>query len=290
MNYRIAYERAVNVTVSSLAMVAQRLPFLKNLTPFLGTTGGINFAAPVTMSFLGTHALSGQSITIVPLNGATDTETVGAGEQFIWSFNVSSYQLRDASAITNGVPETLPEGLDFFGPQSGVMTIAGTPTKPGEYEIVLFAYRFMSRQAGTTAPYTLTLTVEGSASPFEEFLAGFYSGDDLLNPLIVGPSADPDADGIDNAMEFVLDLDPSSPDSMPGMIGVDPNDPQMLRYEIPVNALASETTIGFEESTSLEGEWQAVPAEFVERTDERIALTTPLAGRKFYRLKVIVEE
>jgi len=290
MNYRIAYERAVNVTVSSLAMVAQRLPFLKNLTPFLGTTGGINFAAPVTMSFLGTHALSGQSITIVPLNGATDTETVGAGEQFIWSFNVSSYQLRDASAITNGVPETLPEGLDFFGPQSGVMTIAGTPTKPGEYEIVLFAYRFMSRQAGTTAPYTLTLTVEGSASPFEEFLAGFYSGDDLLNPLIVGPSADPDADGIDNAMEFVLDLDPSSPDSMPGMIVVDPSDPQMLRYEIPVNALASETTIGFEESTNLEGEWQAVLAEFVERTNERIVLTVPLAARKFYRLKVIVEE
>ncbi|MDA7866272.1 hypothetical protein N9A70_05805, partial [Akkermansiaceae bacterium] len=107
---------------------------------------------------------------------------------------------------------------------------------------------------------------------------------------IVGPNADPDADGIDNQMEFVLDLDPSSPDSMPGMIGVDPSDPQMLRYEIPVNAFASETTIGFEESTSLEGEWQAVPAEFVERTDERIALTTPLAGRKFYRLKVIVEE
>lgn len=290
MNYRIAYERAVNVTVSSLAMVAHRLPFLKNLTPFLGTTGGINFAAPVTMSFLGTHALSGQSITIVPLNGATDTETVGVGEQFIWSFNVSSYQLRDASAITNGVPETLPEGLDFFGPQSGVMTIAGTPTKPGEYEIVLFAYRFMSRQAGTTAPYTLTLTVEGSASPFEEFLAGFYSGDDLLNPLIVDPNADPDADGIDNAMEFVLDLDPSSPDSMPGMIVVDPSDPQMLRYEIPVNALASETTIGFEESTNLEGEWQAVLAEFVERTNERIVLTVPLAARKFYRLKVIVEE
>lgn len=290
MKYRIAYERAVNVTASSLAMVAQRLPFLKNLTPFLGTTGGINFAAPMTVSFLGTHALSGQSVTIVPLNGATDTETVGVGEQFVWSFNVSRYVLQDASANTNGVPETLPEGLDFFGPQSGVMTIAGTPTEPGEYEIVLFAYKTISRQAGTTAPYTLTLAVEGSASPFEEFLAGFYSGDDLLDPLIVGPNADPDADGIDNQMEFVLDLDPSTPDSMPGTIGVDPNDPQMLRYEIPVNALASETTIGFEESTSLEGEWQAVPAEFVERTDERIVLTAPLAGRKFYRLKVIVEE
>lgn len=290
MNYRIAYERAVNVTASSLAMVAQRLPFLKNLSPFLGATGGVKFAAPVTVSFLGTHALSGQSVMIVPLNGATETATIGVGEQFVWSFNVSRYILRDASANTNGVVESLPPGLDFFGPQSGVMTVAGTPTEPGEYEITLFAYRFTSRNAGTTAPYTLTLTVEGSASPFEEFLAGFYSGDDLLDPLIVGPNADPDADGIDNAMEFVLDLNPSFPDSMPGMIGVDPSDPQMLRYEIPVNALASETTIGFEESTNLEGEWQAVLAEFVERTNERIVLTVPLAARKFYRLKVIVEE
>ena len=36
MNYRIAYDRAVNVTASGLAMVAQRLPLVKNLTPIFG--------------------------------------------------------------------------------------------------------------------------------------------------------------------------------------------------------------------------------------------------------------
>jgi hypothetical protein len=291
MNYRIAYERSVNVMASSLAMVAQRLPFLKTLSPFLGTTGGINFAAPVTVSFLGTHALSGQSITIVPLNGATETATVGVGEQFVWSFNVSRYMLRDASANTDGVTEILPEGLDFFGPQSGVMTVAGTPSVPGEYEVILFAYRLTNRQQGTTAPYTLTLTVEGpvdESSPFDGFMAVFFNEEELLDPAITGPTADPDLDGIDNQMEFVLDLDPAAPDSMPGTIGLDPNNPQMLRYEIPLNALAVDETISFEETTNLEGDWQAAPTEMVERRDELIVLTAPLAGKKFYRLKVLV--
>ncbi|MEN8774798.1 MAG: hypothetical protein ABF379_12980 [Akkermansiaceae bacterium] len=290
MNYRIAYERAVNMTASGLAMMAQRLPFLKNLTPFFGTSGGIHFAAPVTVSFLGTHALSGQSIMIVPLNGATDTETIGVGEQFVWSFNVSRYSLQTASADTDGVSESLPEGLDFFGPQSGVMTVAGIPTEPGEYEIVLFAYRRISRQAGTTAPYTLTLTVEGSVSPFQSFMTDFFTEEEFADPAIVGPTADPDLDGIDNQMEFVLDLDPAVPDSMPGTIGKDPGDPQKLRYELPLNVLATEAIVEFEETVSLEGQWQPAPAEFVERTDDKIVLTAPLADQKFYRLKVVVEE
>lgn len=289
MNYRIAYERTVNITASGLAMVAQRLPFLKNLTPFLGTTGGINFVAPVTVSFLGTHALSGQSITIVPLNGATDTATVGVGEQFVWSFNVSRHTLRDASADTNDTPETLPEGLDFFGPQSGVMTVGGTPTVPGEYEIVLLAYRRTSRLGGTTAPYTLTLTVEGGASPFDEFMSEFFTEGEFSDPLLVGPLSDPDADGIQNQMEFLLNLDPTKPDSMPGTVGVDPEDPSMWRYEIPVNALAGSVSAKFEESTNLGTDWSDVPTENVERTEQAITLRVPLTDKKFYRLKAGLE-
>ena len=52
MNYRIAYERAVNVTASGLAMVAQRLPLIKNLTPIFGATGGSHFAAPLAVTFV----------------------------------------------------------------------------------------------------------------------------------------------------------------------------------------------------------------------------------------------
>lgn len=64
----------------------------------------------------------------------------------------------------------------------------------------------------------------------------------------------------------------------------------MLRYEIPLNGLATEATVAFEESESLEGEWRPSIGEFVERTDTMIVLTAPLAGKKFYRLKVIIEE
>ena len=62
MNYRIAYERTLNLVASGLAMAAQRLPLIKNLSPIFGAAGGSNFAAPLTVTFVGTHALSGQSI------------------------------------------------------------------------------------------------------------------------------------------------------------------------------------------------------------------------------------
>jgi hypothetical protein len=121
-------------------------------------------------------------------------------------------------------------------------------------------------------------------------MSDHFTAEELANPAITGATADPDLDGIDNAMEFVLDLNPSAFDAMPGTIGVDSNNHQMLRYEIPLNGLATAATVGFEESASLEGQWQPTLGEFVERTDTMIVLTAPLAGKKFYRLKVTLEE
>tara|TARA_R110002167_G_C12671364_1_gene650748 strand:- start:2157 stop:2339 length:183 start_codon:yes stop_codon:yes gene_type:complete len=34
-------------------------------------------------------------------------------------------------------------------------------------------------------------------------IANFWSGEDLEDPAIVGPNADPDGDGIENVLEFV---------------------------------------------------------------------------------------
>ena len=188
---------------------------------------------------------------------------------------------------TAGLVEPLPAGLTLSGPQSGIFFISGIPTEAGEYVITMEGYRRTSRLSGTTVPYVLTLTVEPGASPFDEFLATFWSGDDLSHPELVAPTADPDGDGIDNALEFVLDLDPTKPDAMPGTMGLDPNDATMLRYEIPLNTLAGAASVSFQESADLDGDFGDVAAEDFTRTDEAIVLSVPLTTKKFYRLKVI---
>ena len=292
MKFEIIKQRTFNVLSGTLAMTAQRLPFLKNLTPFLGAGGSIPMAAPLSVTFVGTHALSGQSVTVTPLSGASDTATVGVGEEFLWSFKSSRYVMRDASADTDGVPETLPEGLSITGGQSGIFFIAGLPSVPGTYEIVVRGYRFTSRNQGTTAPYTLTLTVEGGSAPltpFEEFVTTFWQGNDLDDPTIVGPTADPDEDGIENQLEFILDLDPTRPDTMPGEIGPDPQNPDQIRYEIPLNALANEVNVTFEETTNLAEGWDPVDVAAIQRTEELIVLTAPKADKRLFRIRVSLD-
>jgi hypothetical protein len=293
MNYRIAYERAVNVTAGGLAMVVQRLPLIKNLTPIFGATGGGNFAAPLAVTFVGTHALSGQSIMLQQTNTSepTDVVEIDVGEAFQWEFKATRYNILSFSIIDDNGIEQLPPGVVSIGPQSGIGTIGGIPEEAGTFTYMITGYRGDNQRSSQTVPFSLTLIVEDpTGSPFKIFMSDYFTAEELANPAITGPTADPDLDGIDNAMEFVLDLSPATPDVMPGMIGVDPNDPQMLRYEIPLNALSTEAVVGFEESTSLEGDWQPSIGEFVERTDTMIVLTAPLAGKKFYRLKVIIEE
>lgn len=293
MNYRIAYERTLNLVASGLAMAAQRLPLIKNLSPIFGAAGGSNFAAPLTVTFVGTHALSGQSIVLQQTNTSepTDLVEVEVGEAFQWEFKSTRYNILSFKIVNGNGTEQLPAGVLAIGPQSGIGTIGGIPEESGSYTLTITGYKGRNQSNSQTASFDLTLIVEDPVgSPFKIFMTDFFAEDELANPAITGATADPDLDGIDNAMEFVLDLSPATPDVMPGMIGVDPNDPQMLRYEIPLNALSTEAVVDFEESTSLEGEWQSAPSEMIERTDETIVLTAPLAGKKFYRLKVIVEE
>ena len=101
MNYRIASERAINVTASGLAMVAQRLPLLKNLTPIFGATGGSHFAAPLAVTSVGTHALSGQSIMLQQTNTSEPTGgiEIKIGEAFQWEFKTSRNNIRAKWAV-----------------------------------------------------------------------------------------------------------------------------------------------------------------------------------------------
>jgi hypothetical protein len=287
MRVEIISQRFLNVVSGTLAMTAQRLPFLKNLTPLFGAGSGVPFAAPLTVTFVGTHALSGQSISIVPLVGATDTAAAEVGEEFQWAFRSSEYEMLSVRVETNGQPGT-PDGLEVAPFQSGIYFLFGIPTTPGSYTLTLTGYRGRDFSRAQTAAYTLNLTVEGSPepiSPFEEFAASFWQGDDLEDPAIAGPTADPDSDGLENQLEFVLDLDPTRPDAFPGTFGTDPENPEQIRYEIPLNALASAANVTFEETGNPASKWSEVAPVHVERTDDFIVLTAPRADRRFYRLR-----
>jgi hypothetical protein len=293
MNFHLLYERSVNVLASSLAMVAQRLPFLKNLSPLLGSAGSVKFAAPLSVTFMGAQSLSGQSITIVPVNGSPNPAEASVGEPFQWAFKTSEHNplsVKVEIQTPSGFVEGIPNGLGISS-RALIWFLEGVPETPGNYTLRLTAYRGINFTRESAVPYLLTLNIAGTASPFEEFIATFWSGEDLDNPAIGGPNADPDGDGIENVLEFVLNLNPTQREAMPGTFGSDPDDASVLRYEIPLNELAADALVIFEESISGNpDDWAPVSAEESVRTNADIILTTPRGpGKKLYRLKVILQ-
>lgn len=108
----------------------------------------------------------------------------------------------------------LPPGL-AVDPQTGV--IGGTPTRPGVYLVRLAA----ANQEGWGTAQTLSLRIDGD---HVDWLASYFTGNELTNPAISGGGADPDADGWPNLLEYALGLDPRSagtPDSL--TLGADEN-------------------------------------------------------------------
>lgn len=291
MKFGLISQKALNVLSGALAMAAQRLPFLKNLSPLLGAGRGIPFAAPLSVTFVGTHSLSGQSITIVPVAGSLNPATTGVGQEFQWAFKSGQYEMESVRAVIEGT-DSLPDGLAVQPFVSGIYLIFGIPTTPGEYAITITGYREPNFASSSTAPYTLNLTVEGDdppLSPFEEFAASFWQGDDLANLEIAGPMADPDKDGIENQLEFVLNLDPTKLSVMPGTIEVDPENADLIRYSVPLNVLANAVSVKLEEAPTLGGDWTEVTGEGFERTDNSISVTAPRDSRRFYRLRVSLD-
>jgi len=284
MKARIIYERSMHALTSSLAMCAQRIPFIKNFCPLLSSPMSLKVATPMTVSFVGIDSLSGQSITIVPAN-ATFTNPADAqlNEDFRWLFKSSRFTMR--SMVVDGLPDGLTSSLS-----GGFGAITGQPTETGTFSVSIIGWRDPNQGRQNTQTYTLTLNVAGPADPFADWQALFFDSDELLDPKITGPKADPDRDGLDNFLEFVLKLNPSEPNKMPGEFKVDPVDPEKFRYELPLNVEASGVSVFFEENSSLkEDDWKGVKDAEFTRTDTSIVLNAPRgSGKKLYRLRAVL--
>ena len=287
MNARLYYERSMHALTSTLAMFAQRLPFIKNLCPLFSSPVSLGVATPMTVSFLGTHSLSGQSVLVIPLDGTfTNPADAAIDEDFQWAFTTDRFTMRDV--VIEGLPDGLTGGLVTGAP--GVGQIVGKPTETGEFTVSIVAWRFVNLGGQSSVPYSLTIRVPAAADPFMVWRDIHFDADDLDNPAIVGPNADPDEDGIENLLEFVLDLNPNEPSKMPSDFVTDPEDDTLFRYEIPLNADAAGLTVVFQESSSLKpDEWTDVDGAEFTRTDTNIVLSVPKGlGKKLYRLRVVL--
>ncbi|MDA7518126.1 hypothetical protein N8511_04215, partial [Akkermansiaceae bacterium] len=207
MNLRIQAQRATHLLSSSLAVVAQRLPFIKHFAPLISSPATLRLATPLTVSFVGVDTLTGQTTIVAPLNGFDSPTDTTVGEDFTWAFNTQgnhnarSYEI---SGLPPGV--TYSFGLPGNPSQGGVFS--GSVSVPGTYQVEIIGWRFINFRGERTPTYTLTINATQAASPFETWQQQFWTGDDLADVAISGPNADPDGDGIPNLLEFTLNLTP----------------------------------------------------------------------------------
>ncbi|MBC8128231.1 MAG: hypothetical protein H8M99_13905, partial [Gloeobacteraceae cyanobacterium ES-bin-144] len=79
------------------------------------------------------------------------------------------------------------------------------------------------------------LTKTGGSETYAAWLATKFSAGELLNPVISGPQADPDGDGMGNLLEFVVGTEPKTPEQGKGPAYTTPSG-------IPTITLAAKTT------------------------------------------------
>ncbi|YCM47041.1 hypothetical protein V2O64_24675 (plasmid) [Verrucomicrobiaceae bacterium 227] len=287
MPHRILLQRATHLLASGLSVVAQRLPFIKQLTPLLGSPVTFRVATPLVISFAGTDSLSGASPTVDVTGGSTNPAIAAVGEEFLWFFRTRG-ETSESYSIS-----PLPPGLVYtFG--SPISSISGIPAVGGDFSIEIVAWEKSGQRGDHTPTYTFNLEITRDATPFETWTQSRWTGEDLTNPAISGPTADPDQDGITNLLEFVLNLDPTHPEAFPGSFTADPEDETKMIYSLPFNPDA-EGMIKFQESTSLKGdEWTDIDPETsdaeITTSSDSVTLKISKAGspKKLLRLVATV--
>jgi hypothetical protein len=169
------------------------------------------------------------------------------------------------------------------GATASTYSISGlSEASAGSYTVVV--------SSGSSA-VTSSVIVIGLKPAIDAWKSTYWSGTDLSNPLVSGPEADADGDGLENVLEYVLGLNPTTftPEAA-GALGPDPSDEQYLLYSVPLNPNATDYTVKFQRSADLAaGLWttidEADPANLVTRTPSLLSIKLPRAeSRSFLRL------
>lgn len=178
------------------------------------------------------------------------------------------------------------DGAAVTGATGNTFAISGLSAETaGTYTVTV------SSGAASVTSAAIPVTLKAVTVPIDAWKATHWSGSDLSNALISGPDADPDADGVENILEYVLDLNPTVPTpATPGSLAPDPSDSQYLLYSVPLNPAATDFTVQFQRTADLTtGLWttidEANPANLVTRTPSLLSLRIPRTEPKsFVRL------
>ena len=202
-----------------------------------------------------TKAGSG-TLTLSAANSYTGPTTVSVG-----TLSLSSAYLNDAStvSIASDAVLDLPHGLTDV---VGSLVINGTPMGNGTYN---------ASSPATTGYITGTGSIQVVATdPFLAWIDTFFPGE--TDPLIIGATADPDNDGIENLVEYVLkngDPDASSTGILPTADASGAN----LVFTYLRRTDATGTTQTFQYGNNLSG-WTGVPVI----DGGIVSITSPEAG------------
>ncbi|MDB4504996.1 hypothetical protein N9240_03640, partial [Akkermansiaceae bacterium] len=135
MNLRIQAQRATHLLSSTLAVVAQRLPFIKHFAPLISSPATLRLATPLTVSFAGIDTLTGQTTFVTPLNGFDNPAEATVGESFEWLFQTGGNHTAASYSVT-GLPPGTSYSYGLAGPNGAVFpggTITGSVTVPGTF-------------------------------------------------------------------------------------------------------------------------------------------------------------
>ncbi len=154
--------------------------------------GGVK-SAPVTVT-----------ITVTPVNDAP-----------VFAANPIALNAAAGAALAGQLAASDPDAGDVlsFAKQSGPAWLTVSPSgalggTPAAGDAGLNAFTVSVSDGALSATATLNVTVTASGPSFTGFTGAHFTPAERADPLVSGPAADPDGDGVPNLLEYAFGTDP----------------------------------------------------------------------------------
>ncbi len=176
--------------------------FSMGSTPFAGLMECPGNDSLTTTGVLDNFGLSPTTTNVGPLVQAGSNFSAGT-ETATLAGTASDDGLPSASLTTSWSMVSGPGTVSFANP--ALLTSTVTASLNGAYDLRLTA---SDGQVMTFSDVIVTYN-----APWNSYRASSFTSQELGNPAISGPTADPDFDGLPNLLEYAFGLQPKTPDS-----------------------------------------------------------------------------